>query len=218
MQTVKYFFGYEYLKSLEIQQKQVMWLSGCLTAYRRSVLVELDDQIKNRNLLGVPIKYGEDRYLTRQIVKSGYNTIINLKARCFTKAPPTVLGYFKQQLRWRRSNFIDFLHGVTHPTKLTPVVALNYYSVFAIQLLYPVILIQLFLNWYIIPSILLHMALLGCMGLFYLFQTRHLPKRYRTSPFWFLSLAVIMPITYVILSIVALFTLDSGSWETRKKK
>lgn len=218
MQTVKYFFGYEYLKSLENHQKQVMCLSGCLTAYRRSVLVELDEQVRNRNLLGVPIKYGEDRYLTRQIVKRGYGTIINMKARCYTKAPPTVLGYFKQQLRWRRSNFADFLQGVTHPTRLTPIVALNYYTVFAVQLLYPVILVQLFATWHVIPSMLLHMALLSCMGLFYCLQTRDLPEEYKTNPVWFLSLALIMPITYVILSIVALCTLDSGSWETRAGK
>ena len=51
-----------------------MCLSGCLTAYRRHVLIELEPILENRNVLGVPIKYGEDRFLTRQIVKAGYRT------------------------------------------------------------------------------------------------------------------------------------------------
>ena len=50
----------------------VMCLSGCLTAYRRTVLIELEPILEDRNILGVPIKYGEDRFLTRQIVKAGY--------------------------------------------------------------------------------------------------------------------------------------------------
>src|SRR5262249_1162476 len=58
MQTIKYFFGYEYLKNLEKAMHQVMCLSGCLTAYRRQVLIELEPILEDRNVLGVPIKYG----------------------------------------------------------------------------------------------------------------------------------------------------------------
>ena len=68
MQTIKYFFGQEVLKNLERTMASVMCLSGCLTAYRRSVLMELEPILEDRNLFGVPIKYGEDRFLTRQIV------------------------------------------------------------------------------------------------------------------------------------------------------
>jgi cellulose synthase/poly-beta-1,6-N-acetylglucosamine synthase-like glycosyltransferase len=70
MQTIKYFFSYHFLKNLEWAFRRVMCLSGCLTAYRRDVLVELHPILENRAILGVPIKYGEDRFLTRQIVKA----------------------------------------------------------------------------------------------------------------------------------------------------
>src|SRR4051812_16865760 len=112
MQTIKYYFGYVYLKNLERAFKSVMCLSGCLTAYRRDVLLELEPVLEDRNILGVPIKYGEDRFLTRQIVKAGYQTLCTLDARCWTVAPNTVAKYFSQQLRWRRSNFVDFLLGL----------------------------------------------------------------------------------------------------------
>jgi len=42
MQAIKYYFGYEYMKNLERAFNQVMCLSGCLTAYRRHVLMELE--------------------------------------------------------------------------------------------------------------------------------------------------------------------------------
>ena len=42
MQVVKYWYSYFFLKNLEWGFRRVMCLSGCLTAYRRSVLVELE--------------------------------------------------------------------------------------------------------------------------------------------------------------------------------
>ena len=126
MQAIKYWVGYEFLKNLENAFETVMCLSGCLTAYRRTVLLEVEPILHNRSLLGMPIKYGEDRFLTRQIVKRGYKTKLNLNALCFTKAPPTLAGYFSQQLRWRRSNIVDFLGGITHIWNQHPLVVLLY--------------------------------------------------------------------------------------------
>ena len=97
-----------------------MCLSGCLTAYRRHVLIELEPILENRNILGVPIKYGEDRFLTHQIVKRGYQTRMTMDAMCFTKAPTTLRGYFNQQLRWKRSNIVDFIVGIAPRVEAAP--------------------------------------------------------------------------------------------------
>jgi hypothetical protein len=51
----------------------------------------------------------------------------------------------------------------------------------------------------------------------YWFDTRHLPPDQRVHPIWFLPMAVVMPVTYLIYTPLALFTLDSSSWETRGK-
>jgi cellulose synthase/poly-beta-1,6-N-acetylglucosamine synthase-like glycosyltransferase len=99
LQTIKYYFGQEHLKNLERSLKSVMCLSGCLTAYRRHVLIQLEPILEDRNILGVPIKCGEDRFLTRQIVKHGWRTVMTMDAICFTKAPTDLKGYFNQQLR-----------------------------------------------------------------------------------------------------------------------
>ena len=39
--------------------------------------------------------------------------------------------------------------------------------------------------------------------------------RSRVHPLWFMSLGIIMPVTYLLHNVLALWTLDSGSWETR---
>jgi hypothetical protein len=56
---------------------------------------------------------------------------------------------------------------------------------------------------------------LAVFGLVYRIHVRSLPAEDRVPAIYFLAMAVIMPVTYMILTPLALFTLDSGSWETR---
>lgn len=65
MQTVKYWYAYFAMRNIAWAFQRVLCLSGCLTAYRRSVLVELEPVLERRALLGVPIKYGDDRWRVR---------------------------------------------------------------------------------------------------------------------------------------------------------
>jgi cellulose synthase/poly-beta-1,6-N-acetylglucosamine synthase-like glycosyltransferase len=215
MQTIKYHFGYFYLKNLERAFRSVLCLSGCLTAYRRHVLIELEPVLEDRNILGVPIKYGEDRFLTRQIVKAGYQTLTTLDARCWTVAPNTVAKYLSQQLRWRRSNFVDFMLGIGHVHRLHPCVSLHYYSLFALQVTYPLMLVQSLWQGKFWALSAVHLMVLGGLGAVYYMDTRQLPEAERVHPLWFLSLGVVMPVTYLVQNILAFWTLDSGSWETR---
>lgn len=215
MQTIKYHFGFAYLKSLERAFRTVLCLSGCLTAYRRDVLVELEPILENRNVLGVPIKYGEDRFLTRQIVKAGYHTVCTMAAECWTVAPRTLSKYFSQQLRWRRSNFIDFLMGLSHVWRLHPCVALHYYSLFAIQVVYPLVIVQSLIQGDFWALAVAHLVLLALLGAVYRWDTRALPPERRVHALWFLSMGVVMPVTYVMQNVLSFWTLDSGSWETR---
>ncbi len=215
MQAIKYFFGYQFLKNIESNFDQVLCLSGCLTAYRREVLIELEPILMNRNLFGIPIKYGEDRFLTRQIVKAGYQTKLSPNAVCTTKAMTTLKSYFAQQLRWRRSNVVDFLGGLTHAFGYNPVVGIHYMTLNVLLILYPFILwYQAFMGelWSSLP---LHLGVLGIFAVVYEVASRRLPRNLRVHPVHFLWMAVIMPVTYMVLSILAMFTLDSGSWETR---
>lgn len=215
MQTIKYYFGYVYLKNLERAFRSVMCLSGCLTAYRRHVLLELEPVLEDRNILGVPIKYGEDRFLTRQIVKAGYQTVCTLDARCWTVAPNTVGKYFSQQLRWRRSNFVDYMLGIGHVWRLHPCVALHYYSLFALQVAYPIMIVESLVSGEFWPLATSHLFVLAFLGLLYYVDTRRLPPAERVHPLWFISLGIIMPVTYLVHNVLAFWTLDSGSWETR---
>jgi N-acetylglucosaminyltransferase len=217
MQTIKYYFGQEHLKNLERSLDQVMCLSGCLTAYRRSVLMELEPILEGRNMLGVEIKYGEDRYLTHQIVKAGYKTRMTMEAFCFTKAPSKLRPYFNQQLRWKRSNIVDFVVGLGHAWTLHPLMCLQYLSLLLLLMVYPFIIVVHALDGAFLDLIMMHAFVIALFGSIYYFSpsVRKLPPWLRVHPLAFLPMALLMPIAYLVLTPLGLLTLDSSSWETR---
>ncbi len=217
LQTIKYYFGQEHLKNLERGLQSVMCLSGCLTAYRRHVLIQLEPILENRNILGVAIKYGEDRFLTHQIVKAGYRTQMTMDAMCFTKAAVTLKGYFSQQLRWKRSNIVDFMVGIGHAWKLHPLLCLQYLSMLLLVLVYPFVIVTHIQTGQFFFLAMMHIFMIGGFSLVYYFSpsVRKLPPWLRVHPIWFLPMAVLMPVAYLLLTPLGLFTLDSSSWETR---
>jgi N-acetylglucosaminyltransferase len=217
LQTIKYYFGQEHLKNLERALRQVLCLSGCLTAYRRHVLIELEPILENRNILGIPIKYGEDRFLTHQIVKHGYRTVMTMKAMCFTKAATTLQGYFNQQLRWKRSNIVDFIIFSPSAWKMHPLICLQYLSMLLLLLVYPFIIITHIEKHEFLELAMFHMAVIALLAFVYFMapSVRALPPWLRVHPISFLPMTVLMPVAYMLLTPLGLFTLDSSSWETR---
>lgn len=218
LQAIKYYFAYEYFKNIEQAFHSVLCLSGCLSAYRRSILMQLEPVLENRNVLGVPIKYGEDRYLTRQVVKLGHHTLMTPEANCWTLVPNSLRKYWSQQLRWRRSVLIDFLGGLSHSWKLHPLVVLSYAAVFAMLMGYPMLIFQALANGMFFPLAAFHILVLTTLGALYWVGTRKWPRAERVHPLWFLPMAVVLPTVYLVLTPLALFTLDSSSWETRGQK
>jgi hypothetical protein len=61
----------------------------------------------------------------------------------------------------------------------------------------------------------MHIGVLSMLCAVYWLHTRQLPEARRVHPLWFLAVVVVMPVTYVLYTPLALFTLDSSSWETR---
>jgi cellulose synthase/poly-beta-1,6-N-acetylglucosamine synthase-like glycosyltransferase len=212
MQAVKYYYSYFLMKRVELRFRSVLCLSGCLTAYRRTVLRELLPVLENRSVMGIEIKYGEDRFLTRMIVKAGYETIMNPQAVCRTVGPTSVSVYLSQQLRWRRSNMVDYLGGLSHVWKGHPLVAFYFFSLFVAILLYPALLVCALASGKFLVLMTYQLAIAFLLGVAY---RLHAYKDPNASAWNAIPLAFIFPLTYGILTPLALLTLDAGSWETR---
>jgi cellulose synthase/poly-beta-1,6-N-acetylglucosamine synthase-like glycosyltransferase len=138
-----------------------------------------------------------------------------MDAVCWTTAPPTYKKYFAQQLRWRRSNLVDILGGISHAARLHPVVGMHYLCSGALLICYPVVVLQKLANGTFWELAAFHLMVLAALGTVYAFHARRLPREMRVHPLSFLSMAVVMPVTYIVCTTLAMFTLDSSSWETR---
>ena len=218
MQAVKYWIGYQFLKNLENAFDHVMCLSGCLTLYKRDALLAVDHDLERRSFLGDEVKYGEDRFLTRKLVERGYRTRLCFESRCFTKAPATISNYLSQQLRWRRSNTIDFLTAIPHLNRFHPLVLVHYISIALLLFFYPLFLTsQIMRMGFIIPMIE-HALLVTVFALAYELNKHKLPDFARTNGIWFLSMAFVFPVMYITLTPLAIATLGTTSWETRGAK
>ncbi len=218
MQAVKYWIGYQFLKNLENAFDHVMCLSGCLTLYKRDALLAVDHDLESRTFLGDDVKYGEDRFLTRKLVERGYRTRLCFEARCFTKAPATITHYLSQQLRWRRSNTIDFLSAIPHLNRFNPVVLVHYVSIALLLFFYPLFLVSQIMHMGFIIPMLEHALLVTVFALAYELNKKKLPDFARTSGIWFLSMAFVFPVMYITLTPLAIATLGTASWETRGTK
>ena len=88
------------MKSAEMRLGSITCLSGCLSAYRKNMLLPLIDAWIDQDQ-----KYfsGEDRALTTMFLKTGVKLLFQDTATATTIVPENINIYFKQQLRWKKS-------------------------------------------------------------------------------------------------------------------
>jgi cellulose synthase/poly-beta-1,6-N-acetylglucosamine synthase-like glycosyltransferase len=216
MQEIKYYIGYEFLKGLENRFGCVMCLSGCLTLFRRCVLREVEGDLIGRNFLGYEVKYGEDRYLTRKIVERGHRTRLCQTAICYTKVPETFDTWFRQQLRWRRSNIVDFLGGWWNAHRLPLPVALHYTSLGTLLILYPLTILHHALSGEIVLPLAAHGVVAALLASLYVGRSVMGGKGLHNSdPLPFLAMPILFMVNYLMVTPLALLTLVTVNWETR---
>jgi hypothetical protein len=84
-------------------------------------------------------------------------------------------------------------------------------------LVYPFVIVTNIQRGEFLDLAMAHVAIVGGFAMIYYFapSVRALPPWLRVHPIAFLPMAVLMPVAYLLLTPLGLFTLDSGSWETR---
>lgn len=108
-QAVLYFRTFHFGRLLQIMLKNVMVISGCLFAIRAPIYRDLESDINRHHFLGVPLRSGEDRYMTHLVALRGWHTLTNPNAICWTSVPNRFWTLFAQQQRWARSHVKDVL-------------------------------------------------------------------------------------------------------------
>ncbi|HVS79647.1 MAG TPA: glycosyltransferase [Candidatus Paceibacterota bacterium] len=127
MQAAYYFMSFRILKAAESTYGVVFCLSGCSSAYRRSVVMpHLDAWLKER-FLGLPVTWGDDRGLTNVVLREGYKAIYTDVAKAYTIVPSNFKQLVKQQVRWKKGWFVNSIFASKFIMKRDPFVAFFYF-------------------------------------------------------------------------------------------
>jgi hypothetical protein len=88
---------------------------------------------------------------------------------------------------------------------------------FMLLLVYPFVIVNHVLEGEFFDLAMFHLAVIALFSMVYYFSpsTRRLPPWLRVHPIAFLPMAVLMPVAYLLLTPLGMFTLDTSSWETR---
>ena len=228
-QTLTYAISFLVIKSSENIFRKIQCLSGPLVAIRRECFDEIKDKIATRSFLGVKITNGEDRALTQMLLLKGYDTYLNNNALCYTTVPETIGQYAKQQLRWRRSatgQFCQLIYCLPQMIFKNGVLS-AIFSLFPIfvLILWNMMVITSWLAGKIIATlmaiVICHFTIGPCIVVLFFYYTcksNHSDLK-EISLFDLLICRLIgafwYPVSSVVITLFALFTLDDGGWVTR---
>lgn len=227
-QTMIYHYGFNLWKLPEIKLRTVFCISGCLFAIKREVFNIIKPKIEERNWFGIEVKGGEDRYMTHQVLMSGYDTIVNTDARCYTTAPPSLKQLFMQQLRWKRSGLMMYFWAVRRPLEhinrfktaslslllLPPTLSLTVLAMYITSLLTGVVSFLMFGKFIFTIMVFSCVAFLSSIILNYF--SKGLVKQ-SLGGFFFLPALMFwyVVIDQFFLPLLALLTLDEKGWSSR---
>jgi hyaluronan synthase len=127
MQAAYYFMSFRILKAAESTFTTVFCCSGCASAYRKSIILPVIDEWIGEKFLGLPATWGDDRALTSRVLKQGYKTIYSNRVQAHTIVPDNFRQLIKQQIRWKKSWFVNALYNSRFIVKKQPFVAFTYF-------------------------------------------------------------------------------------------
>ena len=110
---------------------------------------------------------------------------------------------------------VDLLTAIPHLAKFNPFVLIHYLSMGTLLFFYPVFLLVKFFELQFVMPMLLHALLVTVFAVCYEFNKHKLPEFARSSGLWFLAMAAVFPVVYLMMTPLGLFTLGTTSWETR---
>ncbi len=104
MLEVAFAYSFDFLRAGQSVINSVMCTPGALSAYRRSVVMNVLQEWLDQKFCGRAANIGEDRAMTNLVLRSGYHVHYQREAMVYTTAPITVPKLWKMLLRWARSN------------------------------------------------------------------------------------------------------------------
>jgi hyaluronan synthase len=218
MLHVRFALSFDFLRAYQSTFGTVYCSPGALSAYRASAVREVLEPWLKQNFLGARATIGEDRALTNDILRLGFDSIYQRTAMVLTIVPMTYGKLCRMLLRWDRSYIREELRFAAIVWKRPPLarmialvdVSINNLRFPAACLTMVLLGTTLFNDPPVLPRVLVSMGMASFIySLYYLHSERSFDIVYGVlfSFFSFFSLFWIFP--------WALVTMRTRGWLTR---
>ena len=104
MLDVIFVFSFDFMRASQSMVDTVMCTPGALSAYRRSVVMNVLEEWLGQTFFGKPANIGEDRAMTNLILREGHFVRFQQNAIVYTNVPVGYNNLCRMFLRWARSN------------------------------------------------------------------------------------------------------------------
>lgn len=225
MQTYLYFLGLRLAKISESKFQGVAVIGGYALAVRRSLLESLAPEIRNRNWFGVPVKDGEDRFITHLSLLRGWGTYVEQEAEIRAYALEDYPRYFGQQLRWKRSLIRTYFWVIrTLPYQVKHLNPMALFGIFGSGTLALILMLGVITTLAGNPMAVIDPKLFVAFGaaVSIVFLVCSLKSSMRdqvlSNPFKMALFLAWFIVNLFYLVILSFFTLDQDAWGNRDKK
>ncbi len=200
MLHVRFTLAFDFLRAYQSTFGTVYCSPGALSAYRASAVKQVLDRWLKQRFLGAQATIGEDRALTNDLMRLGYDSVYQRTAVVHTVVPTKYRQLTKMLLRWNRSFIREELRFATIVWKrpmAARLIALCDSTITDVH--YPVILLSLaLLGLSLTRSVLVLPRILVAIGLISLFYSLYYLRSER-------SLDVVYGVIYEYFSFFFLF-------------
>lgn len=214
MQSVRYYIAFRIMKAAEAYFDAVTCLSGPLSCYKKSIVLEHMDAWLNQRFLGQRATFGDDRAITNFVLRK-HRTSYQDSAICNTIVPNRHAMFLKQQMRWKRSWLRESTIAATFIWKKEPLASIFFYMGLLTPVLAPVVVIYNLLIVPIFNGVFPGTFLLGLLLMAMMMSFCHL--FFKKSSIWLHGLWFCLYYEFVLLwqMPIAWFTFWKSTWGTR---
>lgn len=211
---VRYWFAFYIERAYQSFNKSVLCVSGPIGMYKLSEIKPVLDEWVNQTFMKKECTYGDDRHLTVKILESGKQIVFTPESVSKTETPDTIIRFYKQQIRWAKSSYREFLWNLkcAHKHSLWMTVDLTYQSVYSFIVLGLMFYILLSCSFYSIGLYLLSLYLVGLAKGIYASLTERNPEFLFFSFYGLIFLGVIIP-----ARLFAMINMYDISWGTSSR-
>ncbi|MBR3636120.1 MAG: glycosyltransferase family 2 protein [Lachnospiraceae bacterium] len=214
MQAVRYYIAFRIMKAAEGFFDCVTCLSGPLSCYRKSIILENKDAWLNQRFLGQKATFGDDRSMTNFVLRHHRATYQDT-AVCSTIVPNRHKMFLKQQMRWKRSWLRESLIAGRFIWKKEPFAAVSFYMGLVVPIAAPIVVLY---NLVYVPfthHIFPKSFLLGLLLMSLLMSMAQLLLRKSSTWFYGLLFCIYYELVLLWQMPIAWFTFWKSTWGTR---